>query len=191
MAGASLSFAPLFGRPEGVLGRLGGVIMARLNRDAAAWVVGLLDIQPTDRILEIGFGPGVGIQLLAERASAGRVCGIDPSAEMVEQATARNREAIGSGRVQLQLGVADRLPYADASFDKAIAINSMHIWSDRAAALREIRRVLKVGSKIAVAFTPLSRQSKIGLAETLTAAGFMAPALAEKNRTFCWLATRP
>jgi len=130
MAGASPSFVPLFGRPEGVLGRLGGVIMARLNRDAAAWVVGLLDIRPTDRILEIGFGPGVGIQLLAERASAGRVWRIDLSPEMVEQATVRNRDAIGSGRVQLQLGVADRLPFADASFDKAMAISSVY-GSDR------------------------------------------------------------
>lgn len=53
-----------FGRRKGVLGRLGGVIMARVNRDAAAQVIELLDVRPDDRVLEVGFGPGVAIQLL-------------------------------------------------------------------------------------------------------------------------------
>jgi ubiquinone/menaquinone biosynthesis C-methylase UbiE len=180
----------LFGNPEGVFGRLGGLVMARMNREAAVWVSGLLDIRPTDRILEVGFGPGVGIQVLAERAPAGRVSGIDASPVMLEQAVARNREAIGSGRVQLQLGAANQLPFADASFDKAVAINSMQMWPDKGAALREIRRVLKVAGRIAVAFTPLSGQSKNGLGDTLVKAGFGSPGLVEKGRTFCWLATK-
>jgi ubiquinone/menaquinone biosynthesis C-methylase UbiE len=191
MAGASpLLRRLLFGHPEGVLGRLGGLVMARMNREAAVWVIGLLDIRPTDRILEIGFGPGVGIQLLAERASAGRVSGIDASPVMLEQAVARNREAIGTGRVQLQLGAADRLPFADASFDKVMAINSMQMWPDQAAALRETKRALKVAGRIAVVLTPLSGQSKSGMGDTLVKAGFTAPGLMEKGRTFCWLATK-
>src|SRR5215472_1546159 len=71
-----------------VLGKLGGVIMARTNRAIAARVVELLNIQPSDRVLEVGFGPGVGIQLLAEKVTSGEVVGIDCSEEMVEQATA-------------------------------------------------------------------------------------------------------
>jgi hypothetical protein len=61
----------MFGRPRGVLGRLGGVIMARMNQQCAAWVIDLLEVQPHDRILEVGFGPGVGIELLAKAASEG------------------------------------------------------------------------------------------------------------------------
>lgn len=191
MAIASPLFSRMFGHPQGVLGRLGGIIMARTNHECAAWVIDLLDVRPTDKVLEIGFGPGVGIELLVRRASAGRVGGIDASPVMVEQAAARNREAVSSGRLHLQRGVADRLPFADATFDKALAINSMQLWPDALAALREIRRVLKVGSRIAVAFTPYSGQSNSGLAETLITAGFMAPELAEKHRNFCWLATKP
>ena len=48
----------LFGRPKGLLGRFGGLIMARMNRDAAERVIGLLEVRPNDRVLEIGFGPG-------------------------------------------------------------------------------------------------------------------------------------
>src|SRR5215831_17295545 len=90
-----------FGRPQGVIGRLGGMIMARTNRDCAAWVIGLLDVKPNDAVLEIGFGPGAGIALLAERTKAGHIAGIDPSPEMIGQATARNAAAIGRGQVEL------------------------------------------------------------------------------------------
>ena len=77
-----------FGRPQGILGRLGAVIMARTNADCGGWVTDLLEVTPNDRVLEVGFGPGVVIQRLAKRA--GRVEGIDQSREMVEQARARN-----------------------------------------------------------------------------------------------------
>lgn len=77
-----------FGRPQGILGRLGAVIMARTNADCGGWVTDLLEVTPNDRVLEVGFGPGVVIQRLAKRA--GRVAGIDQSREMVEQARARN-----------------------------------------------------------------------------------------------------
>jgi len=50
-----------FVHPKGVLGRLGGMIMARMNRDAAEQVIELLDVQSDDKILEVGFGPGVAI----------------------------------------------------------------------------------------------------------------------------------
>src|SRR6516162_475416 len=139
-----------FGRPQGVLGKLGGVIMARTNRAIAARVVELLNIEPSDRVLEVGFGPGVGIQLLEE---------------MVEQATARNAAAVECGRVELQRGSVERLPFANETFDKALAINSMQIWPDPVAALRQMQLMLKPGGTIALAFTPYSGQSKEGLTE--------------------------
>ena len=62
----------MFGRPKGVLGRLGGVIMARVNRDAAAQVIALLDVRPDDVVLEVGTGLGYQSAILAELA--GMVC---------------------------------------------------------------------------------------------------------------------
>ena len=96
-----------FGRPTGVLGRLGGLIMARANQRMAQRATALLDVQPRESVLEVGFGPGVGIALLARAASAGWVAGIDSSAEMVEQAKARNAHAIGAGRVALRHGAVE------------------------------------------------------------------------------------
>lgn len=133
----------MFGRPKGSLGRLGGIIMARTNRKVASWAIDLLDVQPSDQILEVGFGPGVGIQLLAKSAWSGRVVGVDHSEEMVEQATVRNAKAIEAGRVDLREGSVERLPFEDATFDSVLAVNSMQVWPDAGAGLREIRRVMK------------------------------------------------
>ena len=58
---------------------LGGAIMARATRHRNEWIISLLDIQHTDRILEIGFGLGAMIQLLAGSAPEGFVAGMDLS----------------------------------------------------------------------------------------------------------------
>ncbi len=42
--------------------------MARTNRTSVAWVVKLLAVKPGDQVLEIGFGPGVGLELLARQS---------------------------------------------------------------------------------------------------------------------------
>jgi len=180
-----------FGRPEGVLGRLGGVVMAKMNRPCAAWAIDLLEVRGNDRVLEIGFGPGVGIQLLAAAVPSGHVAGIDPSQEMVQQATARNTAAIKRGQVGLQIGSVERLPFEDNSFDKVLAINSMQVWPDSKTGLAEIRRVMKAGGTVALGFTIYSGQQPSGLIERITAAGFVDARLAQTDRAFCVLAVKP
>jgi ubiquinone/menaquinone biosynthesis C-methylase UbiE len=181
-----------FGRPTGVLGRLGGIIMARTNQRMAQRAIELLDVQPSERVLEVGFGPGVGIALLARSASAGWVAGIDPSAEMVGQARARNADAIGAGRVELRQGSVERLPFENATFDKAMAINSMQVWSDAVGGLREIHRVLKPGGRVVLGFTRYAGQVKEGVTETLTAAGFAGAHMVDdlEREDFCALAVK-
>ena len=65
--------------------------MARMNYDIAIWAIGLLDVQSSESVLEIGFGPGIAIERLADCAFGSKVSGIDSSAEMVEQAANRLR----------------------------------------------------------------------------------------------------
>jgi len=165
--------------------------MARTNGKCAAWVIDLLRVQPIDKVLEVGFGPGVGIQLLASSASAGFVAGVDPSKEMVAQATTRNKKAIESGRVDLRHGSVTTLPFADNTFDKALAINSMQVWPDAVAALREMRRCMRTGGTVALGFTPYSGQPNIGLVETFAAAGFAKAHVVERDKDFCALAITP
>jgi SAM-dependent methyltransferase len=180
-----------FGRPQGILGRLGGIIMASTNEGCGAWVIDLIEVGPNDNVLEVGFGPGVVIQRLSKRASEGYVAGIDPSREMVQQARARNATAIQNGRVDLRRGSVDSLPFDDGSFDKALAVNSMQVWPNRAIGLREMRRVMKPGARIALGFTPYSGQPNKELSETLLAAGFTNANVVERDNWFCALALKP
>lgn len=153
--------------------------------------IGFLEVQPEDRVLEIGFGPGVGIQLLAGTVSSGRVAGIDLSEEMVRQAVDRNRSGIKAGVVELRQGSVERLPYESAAFDKALAINSMQLWPDAVAGLREARRVLRPRGRIALGFTRHSGQGKDGLPDTLKAAGFVDARVVDVDGDFCVLAASP
>lgn len=139
----------------------------------------------------MGFGPGVVIQRLSKLASAGHVAGIDPSRGMVEQARARNATSIQSGRVDLRRGSVDSLPFDDNSFDKALTINSMQVWPDPSAGLREMGRVMKSGARVALGFTPYSGQANEGLPETPIAAGFTNANMVERDNWFCVLALKP
>jgi ubiquinone/menaquinone biosynthesis C-methylase UbiE len=130
-----------FGLPTGPLGRLAGWLMARSDADDR-WIVDLLDVKPNDRVLEIGFGPGVAMALLAERVTAGLVAGADPSAVMARQARQRSHAAVRAGRVRFCQGSATALPFGDARFDKACALHAVYFWNPLAAALRETYRVL-------------------------------------------------
>jgi SAM-dependent methyltransferase len=180
-----------FGRPKGVLGRLGGIIMARGNKRMAGQAVELLDVQPNDAVLEIGFGPGVGIQLLASLVASGRVAGVDPSEEMMQQATLRNAGAIETGKVELRRSSVERLPFESDAFDKALAINSMQVWPDAVAGLRETRRVMKSGGRVVLGFTRHSGQPKEGLAKALRTAGFAHARVLDMGKDFCALAIKP
>jgi len=180
-----------FGRPQGILGRVGGMIMARSNRGIATRVIELLDIHPDDEVLEVGYGPGVAIQLIAAKLSSGKVAGIDCSAVMMQQATARNADAVESGRIELHLGLVEAMPFEDNTFDKALAINSMQAWSGAIRGLREIWRVLKPRGRVALGFTPYSGQAKEGLTAALEAAGFSGVRMLDLNGDFSVLAVKP
>ena len=89
-----------FARPTGLSGRVVGWIMASRasNRRRNVWTVSLLDVQRHDRVLEIGFGPGIAVREISRLAAEGYVCGLDHSEEMLRKATRRNAAAIRTGR---------------------------------------------------------------------------------------------
>jgi SAM-dependent methyltransferase len=147
-----------FGHPRGTAGRVAGWVMAHRssNRQRNSWVVSLLDVQPTDRILEIGFGPGLAIAELSRRVGdSGHVYGIDHSGVMLRQAARRNAAAIGAGRVTLSRASADQLPPAlGGPFDAILSVNSVGFWPAPAERLGELRQRLRRGGRIAIASQP-------------------------------------
>jgi SAM-dependent methyltransferase len=148
--------APQFGHPTGPFGRAAGWVMGSRssNRARNTWAASLLDIQPRDRVLEIGFGPGLAIREIARLAVEGYVCGIDHSEVMVRQARRRNAQALGSGRVDLMIGSLEILPTFDEPFDKVLAVNVIQFVRDPAASLKDLRGLLRLGGRIAIAHQP-------------------------------------
>ena len=133
---------------DGLAGAFAARVMARVNRAAEAEAVARLDPAPGDAVLVVGFGPGVGVALLAARLTSGRVVGVDPSAVMLKTATRANRAAIAAGRVGLSQARADATGAAEGAFDGAIAVNALQLCEPFAATARELARVLKPGARL-------------------------------------------
>jgi ubiquinone/menaquinone biosynthesis C-methylase UbiE len=75
---------------DGPAARLIAKAMARGNREAEAEAIAELDPAPDATVLAIGFGPGVGLKLLAPRVS--RVVGVDPSRVMVSERNSQREQ---------------------------------------------------------------------------------------------------
>jgi SAM-dependent methyltransferase len=173
-----------FGHPRGAAGNVAAWVMAHRpsNRQRNRWVVSLLDPQPGDRVLEIGFGPGLAIAELSRRVGAsGHVYGIDHSDVMLRQAARRNAAAIQAGQVTLTRDTVERLPPAiDGPFDAILAVNSFGFWTVPAERLEDLRRRLAPGGRIAIASQPrcpgatrnTSLDAANNITELLQAAGF-------------------
>ena len=94
-----------FRRPSGVMGRVAGTMMAVINTPLVTMVTTAVAATDGERILDIGFGPGVSLVLLARAAPAAMVAGIDPSPVMVAMARRRTAGLAGQpGRGGVRLG---------------------------------------------------------------------------------------
>jgi ubiquinone/menaquinone biosynthesis C-methylase UbiE len=145
-----------FHRPHGLGGYVAGWVMSHRSSNVRRnrWVVSLLDVQPTDRVLEIGFGPGIAVKEMSRRASDGTVLGVDHSDVMVRIAQRRNASAIRAGRVELYRAGVDSLPDLGSPVDKILAVNSCGFWPDPQARLEELQQVLRPGGTIALVSQP-------------------------------------
>jgi SAM-dependent methyltransferase len=148
-----------FAHPSGWLGRLAGRLMLWTNSQDD--VLGVLDVQPGGDVLEIGYGPGGLIRLLAERTDAASIRGVDPSAAMRDQATRHNRQAVRAGRVRLELGTADRTGLADASADRVVSVRNVAMWPDLEAAVGELHRVVRPGGTVVIAWHGGTKPSRV------------------------------
>jgi SAM-dependent methyltransferase len=148
-----------FALPDGWPGRLAGRFMLWTNRQDE--LVDVLDLRPGQRVLEVGYGPGGLIRLLARRAERLQVIGVDPAAAMRDLASRTNRAAVRDGRVELRLGTADDTGLDDASVDRVVSVNNVGLWPDLDAGVRELHRVVRPGGTVVLAWHGGTAPSRI------------------------------
>ena len=131
--------------PEGEVGLAVADWLNGNNRATNAHMVGLLNLEPGSRVLEIGPGNGRTLPDIIAAAPDVHYTGIDLSPTMVAEASRFNAGLVSAGRAAFHLGTAEHMPFADASFDRIFSLGVIHFWADPARPLAETRRVLRPG----------------------------------------------
>lgn len=148
-------------RPSGILANLTGNQMNISNDALYKLVKSQLALKEGDYLLEIGFGNGKFFPELYENAGRILISGEDLSNEMVTQAIKNNPSLYKCGRLRLQVGSSEGLPFEDACFDKIICINVIYFWEVPDVHLKEIYRVLKPGGMFYTGFRPAETMIKL------------------------------
>jgi arsenite methyltransferase len=150
-------------RPSGFIGVAIRHLMNRHNARMNAFAVQQLRLEPTDRVLEIGFGGGVTLRTLLNAAAF--VAGVDRSSDVVDWARRHFAKAIKAGRAEFRQGNVESLPFEKATFDTVCTVNTVYFWTSLGAGFAEIRRVLKPRGRAVVGFLPKDRMDRMGMPE--------------------------
>ncbi|MCW2832845.1 MAG: Methyltransferase type 11 [Nocardioides sp.] len=113
--------------------------MGRYSRPLAGKLTDWLEVEAGEDALDVGAGPGAWTEHLVERLGADRVSAIEPSEAFVGAFRERFPD------VKVRQGIAESLPYADASFDVAGACLVVHFMRDPVAGIAEMARVTRPG----------------------------------------------
>lgn len=138
--------------PHGLVGRFIGERMLRQHKPETDWSIDLLQLQPTDRVLEIGFGAGRALALATQVVSNGSVIGIDRSPAMLRTAQLRNRAAVQAGRITLLKADLATLPFVNSYFDKIFSIHTFYFWPDPLACCYELLQMLAPAGRVVITF---------------------------------------
>jgi arsenite methyltransferase len=107
-----------------------------------------LAVEPGERVLDVGCGPGFYCaELLEEVGPEGSIVGLDSSAAMLALAA---RRCEGHGNVEFDEADATSLPVDDASFDAALCVQVLEYVPDLPAALAELHRAVRPGGRVVV-----------------------------------------
>lgn len=119
-----------------------------------AWAVETMQVQPDDRVLEIGCGAGVAVGLVCERLAGGRITAIDRSEAMTALAIRRNRGHLASGTAIIRTAALHQLDAGGERFDRILAVNVGLFRTHAAEEAAALRRLLAPGGRLYLVHQP-------------------------------------
>ena len=119
--------------------------MGHWSSALAPLFLGFAALQQPASLLDVGCGTGNLLVAAAALFPNARLVGVDPSAALLGKARAR----VELARAELLEGAAERLPFADATFDGCLSLLVLQEFADRLGTLREMRRVTRPGGVVA------------------------------------------
>jgi len=117
--------------------------VGRYTHELATRLVDTAGIEPGQRVLDVGCGPGSLTRVLAATAGADHVSAVDPSDPFVDAC----RERVPGA--DIRVATAEALPFEDDSFDAVLSQLVLNFMTDTAAGVREMRRVARPGAVVA------------------------------------------
>lgn len=154
-----------FRKPSGLLAGTVSNKMNEVNEVVYDFTLANMNIEENETILEIGFGNGKFFNKLFAKAGNVKIRGIDFSKDMVSMATRNNQSSVREGKLDLQLGNSDSLPFGNDSFDKVFCINVIYFWDQPEKHLSEVHRVLKPGGEFFAAIRSKESFSQLPAAD--------------------------
>jgi SAM-dependent methyltransferase len=143
--------------------------------DRVRWAVEVLEIEPGDRLLEIGCGRGQAVELVAARLDGGQITGLDRSARAIAAATARNQQQMAAGKVKLMHSTLAGATF-HKPFDKVFAVNVNVFWLGSGQELALLRAALAPEGSLFLFYEPPSADQleriRTGCGLLLERAGF-------------------
>ena len=149
----------------------GLAMLNRMNERHATlheWGLSFTAVEEPAKLLDIGFGGGQNIKNMCELFPEAEIYGIDYSEASYKRCKELNACEVEKGRVKLEIGSAESLPYEADTFDFITALETVYYWPEIEECFKSVCRVMKEGGSFLVCDEDSSREGNEAIAEALS-----------------------
>jgi len=139
---------------RGIIGRVISKVMAYDTAQENRRAIQLLEVEGARRVMDFGCGHGRWLAALHRIAPTAKITGVDYSATMLREASARNKRLIRSGHVQVQQSRGPSLPFDNGHFDKILSMHTVYFLHPLEDYLEEFFRITAPGGDFVLGFRP-------------------------------------
>lgn len=152
-------------KPSGFYGKMVSRMMNMRNKISYKRIIKELDIKGGEKVFEIGYGPGLGIWMIADTIPDCSISGIDFSELMYQEAHKRNKKFVAQGAVHLQFGDFLSQEFIVEKYDKVFCSNVIYFWSDLRLAFSTVFSILNDGGVFCIFMTHKSELKETGFSK--------------------------